>query len=559
MNPYRHEGNYVVYIDVTDTLGATTHIKSCAIVSDGTLTLTPTTSPVLGTENTALSNVTLVSMVDSDTRANVADYTGTIDWGDTGDGHITPVTFSSNGSGKFDLKGTYTYATAGTYTITVTITDAGGSSVTSTTTATIGRSSLQVNLGSTSATTTEGAVFSQAGSFTDTVAGHTYTATADYGDGSAKEQLVLDGMAFTLNHIYLNSGSYTISVLVTDDTQGLGTATMAMTVSNVAPTIGAIGGDTKGIPGQTRTITLTATDPSPVDTAAGFTYTIAWGDSATSTASGTGTVSATHVYSTVDTTDTSGVYTISVTATDNQNTPVSAAVTTTMDIEKAQLQPNPDDASIQDLWVGGDSSDDVISLTPGSSGTINVTFGTTQIGAYSPTGRILVYGNSGNDKITVDPAITQNVELYGGDGNNTLVGGGGNDILVGGAGSDSLDGGAGRNILIGGDGSDSLNGSHGQDVLVASGTAFDANPVALESLLKEWVRTDATYVQRVQHLTKTAGLNGTYFLKSSTLTPDTSADTLTGGSGADLFFARTLKDPKDKILGKTASEKVIQL
>src|SRR5258708_32709267 len=66
------------------------------------------------------------------------------------------------------------------------------------------------------------------------------------------------------------------------------------------------------------------------------------------------------------------------------------------------------------------------------------------------TGRIVVHGLSGNDKIAVSPKVTKSAWLFGDAGNDRLTGGGGNDLLVGGGGNDTLAAKAGANVLVGG-------------------------------------------------------------------------------------------------------------
>src|SRR5262249_52265792 len=63
------------------------------------------------------------------------------------------------------------------------------------------------------------------------------------------------------------------------------TRTFTITVLNVPPTT-AVSGPSHGVPGQPRTFTLSASDPSPVDQAAGFTFGIDWGDGSTQSISG---------------------------------------------------------------------------------------------------------------------------------------------------------------------------------------------------------------------------------------------------------------------------------
>lgn len=99
-----------------------------------------------------------------------------------------------------------------------------------------------------------------------------------------------------------------------------------------------------------------------------------------------------------------------------------------------------------------------------------------------------VYGGTGDDYIsTADEDATYGDQLYGDDGNDTILGantndqiygGTGTDLLYGGGNNDTLDGGAERDTLIGGTGNDYLIGGTGGDLFVVSGadtiTDFDA-------------------------------------------------------------------------------------
>ena len=71
---------------------------------------------------------------------------------------------------------------------------------------------------------------------------------------------------------------------------------------------------------------------------------------------------------------------------------------------------------------------------------------------------------------------------------------------------------------------------------------------ALDSLQAEWTREDVTYEQKYDHLTGVTpgGLNGSYFLNSSTLISDGDRDSVRGGKGRDLFFASYRDSVKDK-------------
>ena len=142
-----------------------------------------------------------------------------------------------------------------------------------------------------------------------------------------------------------------------------------------------------------------------------------------------------------------------------------------------------------------------------------------------------VYGGSGTDT------------LIGNAANNLLMGNGGTDVLSGGAGNDELHGGDGRNILIGGTGADYLLGGSDQDLLLSDAYNNQTNPLALQSLLVEWAQA-TPYQTRIDHImgTTPGGLNGSYVLNSTTVSKDTSADYLTGGSGQDWFLANSLQD-----------------
>lgn len=70
------------------------------------------------------------------------------------------------------------------------------------------------------------------GSFTDAdLAGHTFTARVNYGDGSGTIPLALSGTTFTLAHHYSTLlTTYTITVTVTDNDGVSGSGTTTITV-----------------------------------------------------------------------------------------------------------------------------------------------------------------------------------------------------------------------------------------------------------------------------------------------------------------------------------------
>jgi Ca2+-binding RTX toxin-like protein len=138
--------------------------------------------------------------------------------------------------------------------------------------------------------------------------------------------------------------------------------------------------------------------------------------------------------------------------------------------------------------------------------------------------------------------------LVGGAAADTLTGGAGDDVLVGGDGADNLDGGSGLDVLVGGRGADRLVGASGDDILIAGYTAYDAiaydgrgvntNLAALAAVRAVWTGPGSVPARidvllgldgHPPGLLQAAGPDARVF-------DDTSADTLTGSSGADLFL-----------------------
>jgi cyclophilin family peptidyl-prolyl cis-trans isomerase len=556
---YRAEGRFPVVITITNVLGGTKQtISTTATVSDAPLTATAV--PLLRYAGAALSNVTVATFTDPDSRSTIADFaTSTIDWGDGST--PTVATISKSGS-TYNVIGAHQYANPGSYPMVAKIIDVGGSQATVNSTAIIGRASLTVAAGvdvaaSDAAATDEGATFTRSGTFADTdTATHTYTATVDYGDGTGTHDLAVNSAtkSYTLSHLYPDSGTFTVTVIVKDEAGSTGNDTVSLAIKNVAPTV-VITGDSTGVRGQLRTINLAPSDVSPADTTAKFHYSIVWGDGTSAQSIAVGTNTASHTFART------GDFTVAVTVLDKDNSPTSSP-TRVIHISEAELQTDPVDATKMALVVAGTVADDVITLSPATGGLITVHLNAEDIGPFNPTGRIQVFGGDGSDKITIDPAITLLAELYGQRDKDTLIAGGANDILVGGPQSDVLVGGAGRDILIGGAGEDSLDGGDGEDLLIAGSTSLDANPAGLEALAAEWTRTDKTYSERLDHITgkvATGGNNSTFLLKADTLVLDADIDTLTGGTGQDAYFVRTKTDVKDKLKDKATDEKVFEV
>jgi PKD repeat protein len=86
----------------------------------------------------------------------------------------------------------------------------------------------------------------------------------NYGDGSQPEWRSVNSRDFTLNHVYADNGTYTVTFQVWDD-DGSGSATTQVVVHNVAPTVTVTGGTVNE--GSSITLIGSYEDPSYLDTA----------------------------------------------------------------------------------------------------------------------------------------------------------------------------------------------------------------------------------------------------------------------------------------------------
>jgi Ca2+-binding RTX toxin-like protein len=411
----------------------------------------------------------------------------------------------------------------------------------------------------------EGSIFAGFGYFTDPDTNQTWSATVNYGDGSGDQPLLLAAdKTFGLSHLYADSGSYLVTVTVTDDQGGIGSDAFPITVQNVAPSI-SLSGSPDGLPGQPSTFSFGANDLSPVDSAAGFTYSIDWGDGSAvqvvgpSAGNGSG-VAVDHTFTGI------GSYTVSVTAADKDGG-VSSAGSRSITISGVALQDDPLYPGRTALVVVGTSGNDAIQFSPAGPGSlVQVTLNGVSQGIFAPTGRIIAYGQAGDDDIQVAGAINLPSWLYGGDGNDRLKGGAGSNVLMGEAGDDLLVGGSARDVLIGGSGADRIVGNAGDDLLIAGATSFDGEPAALAAVVAEW-NSARDYDTRVANVMGTGSgprLNGNIFLMADgptpTVTDDGAADVLTGSAGQDWFFARLSgSGVRDKVTDLGAAEFLVDL
>jgi Ca2+-binding RTX toxin-like protein len=424
------------------------------------------------------------------------------------------------------------------YTITVRVTDNGLPPLSDTQTVTITVDNVDPTpaIGGAPANSPEATEISLTASATDpsaadTAEGFTFAWSVTK-DGDAYASGSGAGFSFTPD----DDGTYVVTLTATDKDGGVGSVEESITVDNVAPTA-TVSGASGGVRGQTRTFVLGATDPSAVDQAAGFTYSIDWGDGTVETVTGPSGTEVDHVYTA------NGSYTVSVTATDKDGGE-SAAATHAITIVTAQMQGDV-------LAVGGTTDADLIVFMQLFGGPVTAIVNGAILGPFEGVGRILAFGQDGNDLITV--LATAPAEVYGGGGNDLIVGGSGADIIDGGAGNDLIEGGTGRDILIGGDGADLLEGFSGEDLLIAGtfmdGSRFADRQADLRSLQTGWTGS-GVYADRVADLLP--------FL-SARVADDGDSDILIGGGSMDWFVAQLDGPNADVVLGAGSSEIVTDL
>jgi Ca2+-binding RTX toxin-like protein len=124
------------------------------------------------------------------------------------------------------------------------------------------------------------------------------------------------------------------------------------------------------------------------------------------------------------------------------------------------LQADATDPSKSNLVVGGTTGGDLISIFGIGPNLLITSYGFDgEKLVFTPasyfawmagvTGRVIIFGQGGDDLISTQIAYGVSADLYGGEGDDILVAGSGDDLLVGDAGDDLLLGGSGSDTLFG--------------------------------------------------------------------------------------------------------------
>lgn len=382
-------------------------------------------------------------------------------------------------------------------------------------------------------------------------------------------------------------GSYTVHLRVED--QG-GLFDLDNTVVNVLevnhrPTLSfttPVDGDFK----TALSFSFLATDIDAVD-AGSFVFSVDWGDgTTTTTAVGNNSRTLTHTFNSVSSSG-SFVITASVQSGLGSRQLTSDSVAKDLVVLGWSIMPDPLTASLPVnqrraiMVVVGSQGPDNIKVKTHDDDYYKITIRERQENVrhrgtlFGDVDRILVFGMSSNDTITIDDDIEVNAEIWGGQGDDQIKGGSGHDAIFGEQGNDTLYGGDGRDLIVGGTGADRIHGDDSDDILIAGFTAFDteyrsipgSNVLsfqdqrrAVESILAEWT-SSRSFTSRLANLhggTSSSRANGSvYLLENQSVFDDNIKDTLWGDSGTDWFFANFDGDSssiKDDVKDRNSAE-----
>ncbi len=273
-----------------------------------------------------------------------------------------------------------------------------------------------------------------------------------------------------------------------------------------------IGGFNSGLPGQTLTFTLLASDPAPGMQAYAFVFHIKWGDGATSVVTGLSETTVTHTYANI------GTYTISVSATDGRGSTLPTAVMTET-IAYAAEEGNT-------LYVTGTGGNDTLGLIAPGGGGVGVVLNGMNLGTFNPTGSIIVVSSGGADTLVGPDAAPESIWTLAGPGSGTLT----NSALpvaASFAGVTNLTGGAGPDTFVvaqGSSGFGAVNGGGGTNAL-NYGEFTTAVTVNLAT-------NRATRFSSISNIGIVAGGSG-----NDSLTGGSGPALLLGGAGNDLLRA----------------------
>ncbi|WP_299490262.1 PKD domain-containing protein, partial [Acaryochloris sp. IP29b_bin.137] len=318
---FTDDGLYTISLTVTDGEGGSTTETVTVKVAN----VAPTITNLTGETTRNEGDLTPFTATATDPGADTLTYVWTF-----GDG--SPALQSDTVS--------HTYADNGIYTATLTVSDEDGGSTSQTLTIEVKNVAPVVTIGDIP-TVDEGQPVAFTASFTDPGLLDTHTILWDFGDGTTSDSL-------TPTHIYADSGLYTATLTITDQDGAATSATVTVTINNLAPTITSLVGDINLNEGDTGTFTATATDPGN-DT---LTYHWDFGD-------GSSPVQGPEVHHTFAD---NGLYTVTLAVTDEEG----ASTTQTLMVTVSNVAPTITQLNIDGRLIsGGNNTFSAVATDPG--------------------------------------------------------------------------------------------------------------------------------------------------------------------------------------------------
>jgi len=305
---YAEEGTYTVSVTIAHGTAPNVSGTSTALVADAALTAGTLTVPT-ATEGAAFGPTTVFQFTDGNTAATAADFTATVDTGDstlTSAADPNQVQVVATGGG-FDVNLSYTYAeelTNGTFSVNVL--DDGGQSASQSGSITVADAAMTI----TAVTPPESTAVEGASTGTVTVATFTdadpagtasdYHAVITWGDGTTSTGAIVDNgngtFGVTGAHTYAQDGVTGSDFVVTVTDKGgasnqldgglVAVTDAKLTLTQIFPPAGVTEGASTG-----TVVLATFRDADPNGAAGDYIATVNWGDGDSNTsADGSGTV-----------------------------------------------------------------------------------------------------------------------------------------------------------------------------------------------------------------------------------------------------------------------------
>jgi hypothetical protein len=238
-------GSYLAEPSFVSQNSATFEFNSTVIPppppSDAAITATGVTFSA--TEGQPFAAQTVANFHDPDPMSTAAEYSATIDWGDSSSSPPPPVTITPTGTSSsgndFAVKGDHTYTEEGTYTLKVTITDVDNPSNTAIASSTARVADAALHASCAAAPVSTQSFSGPTATFLDDNMFATkadFSATINWGDSTTTAGTVSGGPGvgpYTVSgsHTYSTTGTFTITTTITDDGGATATATCTVLVA----------------------------------------------------------------------------------------------------------------------------------------------------------------------------------------------------------------------------------------------------------------------------------------------------------------------------------------